>query len=269
MKSQHNVIINDTNSKEITLSYKNKPITGLYSTRFLLVNSGNQSIESKDIVSPMLVDIDANHILDIKKHKSNPVNFNPTVREVKSNEIRIDFNLINPGDEYEFDLLTNSPISSFKVSTRIKGIHNVETLHYIENPPLRDRVTNYQVIMFLVSLVLTILFWVGGRLFGPIRSTAYYIYDELPIEGFEEELFMRFLRRSTKNMLDEATLENIENRLKETEIHNEESLNKFREKTCYDLLNKDASGSMAIILLFMLGWVAMNSWSLLSSALNV
>ena len=266
MKSQHNVIKKAKNYEEIKLTYKNREINELYSTRFLLINSGTKFFEKEDVLTPILISLDVSEILDVKKYKSAPPSFDLDISKVSNNKISIDFDLMNTGDTYEFDVLTDSPVDSFKVDSRIKGLSNFETFHYIENPPLRDRVTSYQIIIFIVSLITTLLLWMGFRkLVIPIRSTAYFILNDYPQESFEPDLFMGLLRKWTEDYLDQETLERIESRLNSTDIHNKEALDSFRDKTCYDLLNKDPSGGFAIILFILMGWVFMNAWSLITS----
>lgn len=270
MKSQHEIIKNDSNISELSLSYKTTQIKELYSTRFLFLNSGNKYFDKTDVIKPIKIIFNNADILDIRPHKTQPEDANITTIKTGHNEISIDFDLMNPTDNVEFDILTTTPITSFKASARIKRLLELKSLHFVENPPLKGRVTNYQIYSVPVSIILFILFYMGWRKIAmPIRSTAYYIKNELQPDEFEKEFFIKFLKKSTENMLDEDTLVKIKSRLENTDIKDNKSLNKFREETFFDLLNRDVSGIMSIAMLAMLSWITFNIWSLVSSMIYV
>lgn len=270
MKSQHTIIKNDANITDLVLTFRGHTIEELYSTRFLLENEGHNFIEKSDVIKPIEVIFNDTSILDIRIHHTIQTNLDVKIEQTQSNELLVNFSLLNPNDKIEFDVLTTTPITSFTATTRIKGLTELDSFHYVENPPLIDRVTSYQIYAIPLSIFILLFFWLSARkLVVPIRSTAFFIKDKLKDEDFNKEFFLKFLKQSTEGRLDEDTFNKIEKRLEETDISNQESLSKFREATFLELLNRDLSGSMTIALLALFIWVLYNIFSLVYSLISV
>ena len=148
LTEQNKVIENNTGLADLKIIYKNSVVDSLYSTKLLLKNSGKKAITKDFVFEPFIVKIqDPNSIL-LLRSDSQSVKF-------KNNVITIEFDLLNPGEEISFLLLTSKD-PKFNFWYKIKEIKNINFIDYVNNPPAKDRL--YSVNIFWFILLLTSIF---------------------------------------------------------------------------------------------------------------
>jgi hypothetical protein len=154
------------NDKEILndmeINYKGKKIQNLYKANFYIINDGNTSFTSNDVIETIsLVLPETSTILYIDKNRSIPDSLKVSTIP-NSNKINISFSLLNKDDYYEFAVYyTGNQIISFSTEGRIKDLkdikHSDHRISQIEKPKKKANWITWTLGVFCGLLLLVLL----------------------------------------------------------------------------------------------------------------
>lgn len=117
--------------QNLELLYNGKKVSELRKVIFLLRNNGRTPIVKDDVVTPLALNFLADEILEAAVTRKNPENFNASTLLVK-NTLTLGFDLFNPGDEAEIEVLISGVYSGFTANARIKNISRIDVLDISE-----------------------------------------------------------------------------------------------------------------------------------------
>ncbi|WP_411559830.1 hypothetical protein [Pectobacterium brasiliense] len=105
--------------------YKNKKLNALSKATFLIENTGSTPVLESDIVTPIKIKFPyGGNILDTTIDSMIPSNLDFSLMK-DTQEVIINFSLLNPGDKAFISLLTDSKEINFEASARIVGINEI------------------------------------------------------------------------------------------------------------------------------------------------
>ncbi len=111
---------------ELDIIYNGKKVKKLFSTKFILENTGNKSIKKENFVSPILLEFEDN-ILGVIYNAVDPKSLEGSIYIHNDNNKNITFKipLLNPKDKIFFSVLSESEKVIPKVNARIEGISDI------------------------------------------------------------------------------------------------------------------------------------------------
>lgn len=110
---------------DIDVIYNGKKIKKLFSTKFILENTGTKSIKKEHFVSPLILQFDEN-ILGVMINNVEPKSLDGSISiHNNNNNVIFSIPLLNPSDKINFSVLSESENNIPRVSARIEGIADI------------------------------------------------------------------------------------------------------------------------------------------------
>jgi hypothetical protein len=113
--------------KNLELLYNGKKISELRKVVLLVKNTGKIPVTKEDVISPLKLIFSADEVLEASATRHSPSNFNASVF-LKEKEMALGFDLFNPGDETEIEVLVAGAYEGFNATARIKNISSIEVV---------------------------------------------------------------------------------------------------------------------------------------------
>jgi len=134
IESSNSLLPADPLLKDFLITYQGKPIKNLTRMDCTFVNSGNTPITSDDIIDEPIISIpkDSGIIAVIPLNKEPQNLYVELSLNLSKNEIKIKFNLLNPGDFIKLAIYLNGPSNELPIIVaRIKGIKEINVVNNI------------------------------------------------------------------------------------------------------------------------------------------
>lgn len=119
------LLSNNIANEKIEIKYDGKNIDNISKTQFTIKNTGRTPIISSDIVSPIKIGLANGNILDSSIEKLLPQNITTTLN-INNDNIKLSFDLLNPGDIIIIDILSDSNNAIYTCQSRIKNISTIK-----------------------------------------------------------------------------------------------------------------------------------------------
>lgn len=111
---------------KLQFSYDGHPVTQLTKFAFVLTNTGRVAIRKDEVVSPIVIQFGNANIIDARIDAVVPDNLESHIKVASSgHEVSIEYPLLNPNDQIQFSILTESREVAIKVSARIAGVRSI------------------------------------------------------------------------------------------------------------------------------------------------
>ncbi|MFU2210205.1 hypothetical protein [Solidesulfovibrio sp. C21] len=155
------ISINKDRMDGLELKYRGNDIKSLSIVDISIENNGNTPIRKEDFSSPLNMKIDGNIVsLPEILHKK-PKQLSPKI-EVSEGAVQIIPMLLNPGDNFEFQLTIldlGSNLTEDSINGRIFGVKNIDFINKQKDKPTTDLVVLIStVIAALISSILNLFF---------------------------------------------------------------------------------------------------------------
>ena len=111
--------------KNLELLYNNKKISELHKVVLVMRNSGKTPFTKDDVVSPITIVFSADEVLEATLARKDPKNLGVSAA-LTGNALVLNFDLINPNDEAEIEILIAGKYDGFSAAARIKNLADIE-----------------------------------------------------------------------------------------------------------------------------------------------
>lgn len=111
--------------KNLELLYNGKKVSELHKVVLVMRNSGKTPVTKDDVISPLTLNFTADEILEAVLARKDPKNLGATA-SLSGNVLVLGFDLFNPSDEAEIEILIAGKYDGFTAGARIKNITNIE-----------------------------------------------------------------------------------------------------------------------------------------------
>jgi len=134
--------------EELKILYGGKLINSLTKAIFVIENSGSLPIDKEDIKSPITIKINNAEILRASVSRVSPPNLEVKISNDIHN-IKIEFPLLNPGEEIEIDVLADGDAQSYQASARITNISSITTSSEKEKKEFFEKISKLIGMIFM------------------------------------------------------------------------------------------------------------------------
>lgn len=246
---QHRYVLIENNGsiQGLTVNLGNAPITKLVATELSVENTGRVAITKDDILQPLTMNFSAARILDVKLKNRYPNNLEYSIKTLNPTQFQVNFDLLNDGERLVLVVLTNRIPGPIGASARIKNISNLTVNDLDIAPPLYKRIpTSVYYIAAISAFFFILSFYLLRNVFGPLHSDAMAV-PKLMSAGFRKDELTKFLSRNIWRGYSETQLDLIRKQIDAVDSHDEKEVAKLADKIKFEALNRDATGSQAIL----------------------
>jgi hypothetical protein len=145
IESSNSLLPADPLLKDFLITYQGKPIKNLTRMDCTFFNSGSIPITSDDIIDEPIISFpkDSGIIAVIPLNKYPRNHYVELPLNLSKNEIKIKFNLLNPGDFIKFAIYLNMSSNELPfIVARIKGIKEIKVVNFIPTDVQTEKKTN-------------------------------------------------------------------------------------------------------------------------------
>lgn len=148
-QNEMNLISKSESTNEITILYNNQKVSSIYRSKFILENTGKKALTKEFIFTPIsLTPKSGTTIIQISAQQP--------VISFASQNIKITWELLNPGEKISFEIISDKPFSP-TVSGRIKEIPKIKYRDELTDPPSKNRIENLSILWLIIAIISILL----------------------------------------------------------------------------------------------------------------
>lgn len=239
--SQSVIVQKNAKVDKVKVLYNGKEVDQVINSQFSIENTGWKAIEKQDLLKTIGISMHDANILSININRTEPPKIDASAT-YSNNLLNINFQLLNKKEKIFVDVLTDKIPNKIEPTGRIKNISTFNFRNYISKPQVYKKPVFYVGITSFILLVLTIYV---GRSISYIRRNAYYFLNNTKV-GFDKECLKKEIEELFGQEFTQKQMEYLSSAIDTTDPDDAEQVKKLSEKICYEGLNRDPSGSLAI-----------------------
>lgn len=239
--SQSVIVQKNVKIDRVKVLYDGKEVDQVVNSQYSIENTGWKAIEKADVLKAIgLLTHDAK-ILSVNINRTEPPKID-ALTTYSNNLLNIDFQLLNKKEKIFVDVLTDRIPSKIEPIGRIKNVSVLDFRNYVSKPQIYKKAAFYVGVASFIMLVLTIYV---GRSINYIRRNAYYFLNNTKV-GFDKECLKMEIEELLGQEFTQKQKDSLTSEVDATDPNDSEQVRKLSEKICYEGLNRDPSGSLAI-----------------------